>query len=183
MALNLKYTFDSNLQENLENPEDVNEHIQRLLSSLPLTSDFTERAKILGNVGAFLRMLKRLDEAQKYLEEAIGLLEPVGENGLLLQIQKIRLAHIFQWQKKFDLSNRFFNDLINDANCGKGSEVIDFIWQHAGKNFFDQHRYAESVDAFNKALKIRLDKGSPVDQIESSKIAILEAQRRIDSQQ
>jgi tetratricopeptide (TPR) repeat protein len=170
ITLNLKYTFDSNLQECLENFEDVNKHIRILLATLDSTANLAERAKILGEVGVFLRMLRRLDEAQKYLEDAISLLESVDKNGLNAMTQKIRLAHVFQWQRKFALSNQLFSDLISDANNDK---ILDFIWQHAGKNYFDQKRYGEAVEAFHKALRIRIDRKAPIDQIESSKLSIL----------
>lgn len=174
MGLNLKYTFDLNLHELLENPVDVDQHINTLLKSIPTGS--LMRSKALGEIGVFLRMRRHLDESQKYLEEAVTLSKLCNDNGRLLSVQKIRLAHVYQWQKKFELSNAIFEKFMQSDE----QSIIDFIWQHAGKNYFDQNRYSEALDAFEKALIFRRAKNSPTDQVESTEFAIAVTRKRMN---
>ena len=177
MSLNLRYTFDENLQEVLENPKDAHQHVQTLLNQANTAENPLERSKNLGLAGVFLRMLRKLEEAQMYLEEAIQILS-TNPNHRQLCIQQIRLAHVYQWQKDFSRSNILFDQLLESE---QKSELADFVWQHVGKNYFDQKRYKEALDSFQNALKLRQIKNSPKDQIESSENAISETLKRLGS--
>ena len=177
MNFNLSYTFDVNLREVLENPNEVEEYVQSLLIKIDSAANDIERSKILGEAGVFLRMLGQLKEAQKCLEQSNEILGSIPQSRWHC-IQQIRLAHVYQWQKDFDRSNAIFNKLLD---CEAENELFDFVLQHAGKNYFDQQRYQEALVAFEKTLSLRQKKNSPKDQIESTQKSIVETQRRIDS--
>jgi len=84
-----------------------------------------------------------------------------------------RLPHICQWKKAFNLSNSLFDEVIHE--CTENSQAksyLDFAYQHSGKNYFDQQQYTKALEHFNMALKIRIEKGSSKDQIDSTELAI-----------
>jgi hypothetical protein len=55
--------------------------------------------------------------------------------------QQIRLAHVYQWKKNFNLSNMMFEEILKTCEREEGlGALIDFSWQHAGKNYFDQQK-------------------------------------------
>jgi hypothetical protein len=51
--------------------------------------------------------------------------------------------------------------------------------QHFGKSRFDERRYAEALELFERALAIRLANGAPADQLASSRQAIAATRHRL----
>ena len=89
-------------------------------------------------------------------------------------INRIRLANTFQWQKNFSKSNLIFNEIEEELSCiekGSFKNYEDFLFQHIGKNKFDQNNYEEALYYFNKAIMIRLEKGDQ-ELIDSTNLAI-----------
>lgn len=155
-----------------EDPEDIKLKIREMLKE-SATSDIKRYVSLLGMVGVHQRSLMLLDEAEKTLYRV---LEVIAENDLSIALyaqNKIRIAHVYQWQKKFDISNAIFEEIINLCETNvEASQYLHFAYQHHGKNLFDQERYQEAHEYFICALKIRIEKNIPSDQLQSTQTAI-----------
>ncbi len=165
------YKFDSNLHETPSSHEEFYNFISRCRTELANPSPEV-RKSVLAKLGFALRVTRKFDEAKKVFKEAIGLCS-ISNIGPLINA-KIRLAHVYQWECRFDLSNEIFEDLEKlylsktVSNSIKGT-----YWQHRGKNEFDQKNYSRALVYFEKALSIREGESAPIDQIDSTKFAIL----------
>lgn len=172
------FHFDQDLHEHFEHPVDAEKAIEELLANLPLGG--VERAKSLGKIGACLRILGKLHEAETHLLKAIWLLKGNSAPLTLILTEEIRLAHVYQWQKNFSKSNEMFEKILQ--KCSTNEELVDlldFVLQHAGKNYFDQNRYQDALAAFEKALEIRLSRSSSPELIESSRKAVEVTRQRL----
>lgn len=168
-SYDLNYIFDENLQEVPTNPQEMNTFVNYQLDQIKLTDNPLQQVKLLGEAGVYLRILRQLDEAEKYLIKAEAI---IASNSLPISMsisQQIRLAHVYQWKKNFNLSNMMFEEILKTCEREEGlGALIDFSWQHAGKNYFDQQKWAKALNAFEKALELRKTRNAPQDQIESS---------------
>ncbi len=172
-----KILFDENLRDYPENPKDAEEIVEDLEAQLKnLGTSATrplDRVKLLCDLGTGHRLLGHLDRAKDLLKEAIDICETFSLDIKTLTRAQIILAHILQWQGNFLKSNRLFGELIIscESDIGLGS-MKSFIYQHAGKNLFDQKMYPQALKFFEKALAIRRAENSAADLIESSLLAI-----------
>ena len=171
---------EQTLRDYSNDPEAVRAFLVDLKTQFEASSDISQQVSLLGEMGVYLRVLGELDTAEAKLQEALRLIE---ENGLGLKKdvqQKIRLAHVYQWQKNFTKSDAFFVEILSICRSDEDAEVyLDFALQHAGKNFFDQERYAEALECFSKTLTLREGRKAPPDQIESTQQALREVKRRL----
>ncbi|MDG0817071.1 hypothetical protein [Bdellovibrio svalbardensis] len=164
----LNFYFDDNLQEVATNPGDMERYVHEQKIALSTAQNPLDRVKILGEIGVYLRILRQLSEAQDYLLKS---LEIIARHQMELHLkvgQQIRLAHVYQWQGQFELSNSMFEELLRLSKTTDLGYLHDFIWQHAGKNHFDQLNWKKAHDCFQKALKLRELRKAPAEQIESS---------------
>lgn len=157
-------------------PEDIEATgnlIKELENKLSPSLSPLEKVSILGELGHHLRTIHNLEKAEKTLLEALRIIQE-HSLGLKKEIQqKIRLAHVYQWQSNFQKSNPLFEEII--GTCRKNTEAtyfLPFALQHSGKNLFDQHRYHEALQQFEEALQIRILTNAPQDQIDSTEKAI-----------
>jgi len=133
---------------------------------------------IMGRLGVYLRILGKLDDAQSYLETAAALSDEVADSKSAL-INRIRLAHVYQWQHRYDLADPIFQDCITLCETNPTLQhYLDFSYQHYGKSLFDQARYQEAASFFQAALDLRLQKGD-MELIESTELALKTAQARM----
>jgi tetratricopeptide (TPR) repeat protein len=160
---NLSYTFDSNLRDVPDSPQDVEGEINRLSTQLeasvpPLPPQ--ARIRVLGLLGHYCRLLNRLDDAERHLQQALDLARPQGARTSVL-VNSLRLAHVYQWQDRFDLAEPIFLDAIRqcEAPGSELAEYLDYAIQHYGKCLFEMARYREAEVCFAKALEIRRAKG------------------------
>lgn len=155
-----------------KNPEVIKLKINELLEE-SATSDIKKSISLLGMVGVYQRSLMMLDEAEKTLKKV---LDVISENQLSIAFyaqNKIRIAHVYQWQKKFEMSNLIFEEIIDLClKNEEASQYLHFAYQHHGKNLFDQERYQEAFELFERALKIRIQSNVPLDQLQSTYDAI-----------
>jgi tetratricopeptide (TPR) repeat protein len=180
-SYNLSTHFDpTTLRDIPDDPAAMEGAIRYLEERLPIieTLSIAQQITTLSRLGAYCRILGRLDEAQTYLERAVAISQHENYATTTL-INRIRLAHVYQWQRRFDLSDPIFQDCITLCQTDPTLQpYLDFAYQHYGKSLFDQARYAEAVSFFQKALDIRLQKGEK-ELIESTKIAIHVTQKRL----
>ncbi|WP_157259658.1 hypothetical protein [Paenibacillus sp. OSY-SE] len=89
-------------------------------------------------------------------------------------INRIRLANTYQWNKEFQKSNEIFDVLVGEFHNQADEslqDIEDFLYQHMGKNKFEQGEYEEAPTHFYKTLEIRLVKNNS-ELIESTQLAI-----------
>ncbi len=199
-----EYYFDEDLKDVAKNPAEFESYVLELqkkieaitvkvqggvdgsMAVIEKTTDPNEKNRLLGELGNSLRILRRLPEARDALKQAVDLCEAYNL-GLEKTIQQqIRLAHVLQWEGNFVKSNRLFGELIITSESGLGlSRLQPFIYQHAGKNLFDQKMYPQALKFFEKALKLRQQQSQsapntvPQDQIDSTLFAIEQTKKRI----
>ena len=95
----------------------------------------------------------------------------IGDQRLKTKSQ-IRLAHVYQWQQDYRISEKLFTDVI--ASCQQNPHLkcyLDFAYQHMGKCKFDRQLYEEARYYFEQALSLRLIKGDR-SEIDSTRLAL-----------
>jgi tetratricopeptide (TPR) repeat protein len=175
------YSFDENLRDVPDAPGEMAAAVATLKEELsqPGLQGAVE-TRLLGQIGVLSRILGRLDDAQGYLEKAVALSEQAG-NGKACLVNSIRLANVYQWQQRFDLSDPLFADAV--ALCEIRTELsayLDFALQHYGKSLFDQGSYAEAERLFVHALQLRLAKGDD-SLVASSRLALEVTRARLSA--
>ena len=103
----------------------------------------------------------------------------------------VRLAHVLQWQGRFADAEELFATAIASADALAGASppgspeqaaataMTAFGRQHLGKSRFDEGRYTEALELFERALAIRLASSAPADQIASSRQAVAATRHRL----
>ncbi len=173
MDKRLEIKFDENLWDIPCDPNGLKEYTNELRQKLKSSITPIERVRTLGELGTYLRSLNDLVSAQNYLLEALELTKN-NHLGIKLEVQQnIRLAHVLQWQKRYNESDFLFNKIISACRINSEANLyLDFALQHAGKNLFDQSRFSEALLCFEEAMKLRIQRNAPEDQIASTNFAI-----------
>lgn len=173
MDKRLEVKEDENLKAIPVDPVGLRKYVIELLSKLSSVKQHEKRARILGEAGVHLRCLGDLKEAEQVLREALRIVND-EQLGLRREIQqKIRLAHVLQYQRQFKASDKLFDEII--SACRASEECIDLLdvaLYHSGKNLFDQNRFNEALPLFEEALELRLKREAHEDLIKSTKQAI-----------
>lgn len=155
----LSYRFDEALREVAASPADMHRAIHVLQGQLDQPALETRQGlQILGRIGIYARILHDFTTAEQVLREAIALGEQ-ADNPIATLVNELRLAHVYQWRGQYNLSNQMFMILI--ARCEQQpalADYLDFIYQHAGKNAFDQGLYADALAYFEQAWTLRRQK-------------------------
>lgn len=153
---NVQYGFDENLREKPLDQKAMASGVAWLARRIDTAGEDRHAvARLKGMHGVYCRILGWLDDAHLSLEQAVSIAESVLDVRLVY-INQLRLAHVYQWQRRFDLSTPLFEELLvraeKDRHLGL---LLDFALQHAGKNAFDQGKYAEALSHFAGALALR----------------------------
>lgn len=167
-----EFYLDLNLRFRPEDLAHLNQYIQFLHDGLRALDDPKEVVRAMGELGVNLRSADRFDEAEVMLKKA---LEIVAEKklGISQEVQqKLRLAHVYQEQERFSESNGLFQECLDLCEKEHLDHFYPFALQHHGKNLFDQKRYGEALDFFERALALRIQNKVPQDQIESTRRAV-----------
>lgn len=167
-----EFYLDENLRFRPQDLAHLNEFIQFQHDQLKTLTEPKELVRAMGELGVNLRSADRFNEAEAMLKKA---LEIAGEAslGVATEVQqKIRLAHVYQEQKNFNESDALFEECLELCRSEKLDHYMHFALQHHGKNLFDQKRYVEALEFFERALKLRLAIKVSPDQIESTQRAI-----------
>ncbi len=106
--MSLTFQFDENLREVASDINLLRLEVESLKNQLTSTSDSAKKISLLGQLGVYLRIDGKLNEAERSLNLALEIV--IKEKlGLKFEVQqKIRLAHVYQWQKNYELSNALF---------------------------------------------------------------------------
>lgn len=182
----LAWTIDGEtLRERPKDPAAFAAAVDRLLDGIETArSQPAKLLAMLGRAAPLLRIAGRLDEARRTASAAIALAELL-EDARAVYVNRIRLAQVLQWERRFDLSTPLFDQLVGEARCAPElAGLLDTALQHAGKNLFDQRHDAEAARCFREALRLRRDKGdaalaaSSAQALEAAKARQREAQAR-----
>ena len=179
VPFDVSYHFDDQLRDVPNAPGEMAQAVAWLQDQLA-HADLPPRRRMqmAGQLGVYARMLGDFPAAHAALDEALGLADSLNDAGARLA-NEIRLAHVYQWERDFAASDaRFAAVLARVAADPALARYRDFACQHAGKNCFDQGRYAEARDFFQAALAIRMDQGDPA-LIHSTQLALAAVARRL----
>lgn len=153
---NTEFYFDEYLREVPVSETEMLKAIDYLKDQSYNISDNDKLAKVYGLIGVYSRIANKIEESKRYLRFAVELNLKVG-NSKSMFVNELRLAHTYQCESNFQHSNQLFGKLIEQAeNHYPYNEYLDFTYQHAGKNLFDQMKYELALNYFKKALEIRL---------------------------
>lgn len=177
---NMDFTFGPNLREVPISKIEMlygMMHIMEQLKSGELSEE--EQGKWNGMLGVYLRIVGELEESEKHLQTAIQIYENIEQpRGVF--INELRLAHTYQWWTKFDQSNQTFAELRERAETDPNyTDLLDFVYQHSGKNHFDQKEFKIALSFFEKALDLRHDSNNE-ELITSTETAIEACEYRLE---
>ena len=174
------YYFDENLRDIPTHPEQLKKYVEKLKLDIKSKDSPKDQVRIMGEMGVYLRQLMQLNEAEQILSKALTLIE-THSLGIKFEFQqKIRLAHVYQWQKRFAESSKLFSEVIHHCrNHPDLSVYLAFALQHAGKDLFDQGKLTDALLYFEEALQIRVQNNVPKDQIESTQLAVQVTKNRL----
>ncbi|WP_059170524.1 tetratricopeptide repeat protein [Bacillus sp. FJAT-27445] len=161
IPFNMEFSFDESLREVPVSIPDMKSGVSFLKDQLHTKdSETKEQAALNGLIGVYCRILKNFEESKKYLLHAIEINEKLN-NKKGWFVNELRLAHTYQWEGDFQKSNGMFGKLLKDAECSQDTnDYLDFLYQHQGKNLFEQQNYELAAVFFEKALVIRMEKGN-----------------------
>jgi tetratricopeptide (TPR) repeat protein len=139
------------LRELVEDPDELRAVRDRLTEKLTPATDNGVRARLLSLRAVVSRILGDLGKALSDGRMALMHAEATGELRRIA-IAQARLAHVHQWRGEFADADRLFEQ----ANS---SELPDRLratmHEHAGRSAYDQGRYMEALNHFDKALELR----------------------------
>ena len=114
---------------------------------------------MLTDAAPLLRITGRLEEARKTASAAIALAELVEDPRAVLVNQQA-LAQSMQREGRFDISTPLFDQLISQArSIPLYADRLHAVLFDAGRNLFDQKRYAEAARFFRESQALRRGAG------------------------
>jgi WG containing repeat len=147
-----EWAFDpETLRETVDDREGLEQVRDMLTEKLNAHSDNASRARLLSLRAVVSRILGDLQLAHADGKLALAHAEQTGELRRIA-IAQARLAHVLQWQGEFEEADRFFA-LANSTELPDRLRAT--MHQHAGKSAYDQGRYIEACNHFEKALELR----------------------------
>ncbi len=147
-----EWAFDPDtLRETVDDREGLEQVRDMLTDKLNAHSDNPSRARLLSLRAVVSRILGDLQMAQADGKLAQAHAEQTGELRRIA-IAQARLAHVLQWRGEFEEADRLFA-LANSTELPDRLRAT--MHQHAGKSAYDQGRYIEACNHFEKALELR----------------------------
>nr|WP_240942278.1 WG repeat-containing protein [Planosporangium thailandense] len=149
-----RWRFDPDtLREVVEEPEiDELTEVRRLLTGkLEATTDNGSRARLLSLRAVVSRVLGDLDQALADAERAVAHAEATGQLRRIT-IAQARLARVLQWRGEYTAADRLFA-LANSTELP--DRLRSAMHQHAGLCAYEQGRFIEACNHFERALDLR----------------------------
>ena len=163
----VRFRFDNNLREVAEDPEEMKLAAERLRMEYIKTGD----PECAGVAGSYFRIIGELLKAESLLAEAIEASRALGDGSSEVR-NMIRLASVYQWQKRSDESLQMLQCTLEKIRADKLLEkYLHFAYQHIGKLMLDTGDPASALGYFESALELRIHKGDK-NLIESSQMGI-----------
>ncbi|MFY1699012.1 WG repeat-containing protein [Solwaraspora sp. WMMA2101] len=139
------------LRELVENPDDLRAIRDRLTEKIAPATDNATRARLLSLRAVVSRILGDLGKALADAKLALAHAEATGELRRIA-IAQARLAHVLQWRGDFAEADRLFEE-ANSAELPDRLRAT--MHEHAGRSCYDQGRYMEACNHFERALELR----------------------------
>lgn len=139
------------LREIVEDPDELRELRDRLTDKLDGASDNPTRARLLSLRAVVSRILGDLSKALADSKLALAHAEATGQLRRIA-IAQARLAHVLQWRGDFAEADRLFA-LANSSELPDRLRAT--MHEHAGRSCYDQGRYIEACNHFEKSLDLR----------------------------
>lgn len=127
-----EFHYDENLREIPEDSVYTETFLVDLQRQREQASDRKIEVSLLGEMAFWSRLLLRLDNAENMLKQALNLIKQENLDPVLEVQQLIRLANVYQWQKRFDECSTLLLTVIN--YCEKElpkKPYLAFAWQHS----------------------------------------------------
>lgn len=162
---NMTYVIDHiSLREIPTNPKSFQAGITAQITAVKHLAEDVEKARQLSQIGVWSRIVGDLDQSTSYLQAAAELLKKLGqENSRLAKVNCLRQAQTLQFQGNYKAAEAIYNTLakqiLEDA-IEKDQVLLDFIYQHQGKNYFEWGKYQQALEYIQKAITIRAKKGN-----------------------
>jgi tetratricopeptide (TPR) repeat protein len=164
---NYEWRFHADtLRELVENPDELRELRNQLTEKLNRATDNPTRARLLSLRAVVSRILGELGKALSDGKLAVVHAEATGQLRRIA-IAQARLAHVLQWRGDFAEADQLFA-LANSPELPERLRAT--MHEHAGRSCFDQGRYIEACNHFERALDLR--KVEDPDLIERTDLAL-----------
>ncbi|WP_204295363.1 WG repeat-containing protein [Actinoplanes campanulatus] len=160
------------LREQVDEPDRLWDLVDRLTDRLEYAERDNVRAGLLGLRAVVSRVLGELDDALADGREAVRHAEASGELRPV-SIAQARLAHVLQWRGEFAEADRLFAQADSpELPAPTRAEISEL----AGRSAFEQGRYLEAVNHFERALDVR--RGEDPELVERIELALDAITRR-----
>ncbi|PRX23708.1 WG repeat-containing protein [Actinoplanes italicus] len=167
------WTFDpQTLREQVDEPDRLWDVADRLTDRLEFAERDNVRAGLLSLRAVVHRILGELDDALADGREALRHAEAAGDLRTTA-IARARLAHVLQWRGEFAEADRIYAEIDSPE---LPSRLRAEIRELAGRSAFEQGRYLEAVNHFERALDVR--RGEDPDLVERIELALDAVARR-----
>src|SRR5690606_8994150 len=139
------------LRELVERPEELRAIREQLTKKLATAADDRSLARLLSLRAVVSRILGDLGKALADGRQALTHAEATGELHTIALAQA-RLARVLQWRGEYAEADRLFAE----ANSPELPDRLRAtLHEHAGRSCFDQGRYIEACNHFERALELR----------------------------
>lgn len=116
--------------------------------------------KMLGEVGAYAKILKKPEQAVHALEESLKIIDEKNLGMAVWAVHSLRYGDALRFKKDFIGAETAFRSVLElSQRKPEIQHMEDFAWQHLGKLKFDEGELAFAKEYFMKALEIRQKKG------------------------
>jgi len=167
----MSYSIGNDLRELPDDIEEYKKGIGYLKEQLEHISDLEKRARCLSMLGVFNRVIGNFDASWQQLKEADTLLSK-DLNERLKLVNQLRMAQTLQFQEEHQKAESIYSRLEEYINKHlEYRSLLDFVYQHKGKNYYEQGQLQKALHFIEAAFQIRLEKKEQ-DLIESSQFAI-----------
>jgi tetratricopeptide (TPR) repeat protein len=139
------------LRELVEDPDELRSIRDQLTAKVDVATDNAARARLLSLRAVVSRILGDLGKALSDGKLALAHAEATGELRRIA-IAQARLAHVLQWRGDYAEADRL-NALANSPELPDRLRAT--MHEHAGRSCYDQGRYIEACNHFEKALDLR----------------------------
>lgn len=157
MKLNEFIFFDSNdcLREKCSNEDLLKEIIRKFKIEIDALTEvsITDKTFLYGNIGNLYRIAGKQYMAIESLQKAIRL----GGNKQINNV--IRLGEALKYDGQHEKALIKFDEAIKLSTSHSSSALLDFAFQHKGKCLLEMGQLSSALDYFQKAMKIRMEKG------------------------
>ncbi|KUL25000.1 WG repeat-containing protein [Actinoplanes awajinensis] len=145
------WMFDpQTLREQVADPERLGDLADRLSDRLEFAERDNVRAGLLSLRAVVSRVLGELDDALADGREALRHAEASGE-ARTVSVAQTRLAHVLQWRTEFDEADRLYAQADSPELPARTRAEIR---EMAGRSAFEQGRFLEAVNHFERALDL-----------------------------